>query len=257
MDAERLRVLLESVKAGDTPIDDAMASLRALPFEDLGFAKVDHHRNLRNGFPEVIYCPGKATEHIVAIAERLAARSHKVLASRATPEVAAAVQSALPNAVYHASPRMLVIPGLEPQSEKKIEQDSKQGTVLIVSAGTADISVAEEAAVTASEMGSPVERLYDVGVAGIHRLLGHQDRLLAANVLVVVAGMEGALASVVGGLVSRPVIAVPTSVGYGASFHGLSALLTMLNSCASGVGVVNIDNGFGGGFLAHLINQHG
>lgn len=255
MDAERLRELLERVKAGDTPVDEAMASLRALPFEDLGFAKLDHHRALRNGFPEVIYCPGKATEHIVAIAESLAARSHKVLASRASPEVAEAVQRALPNAVYHAVPRMLVIPGAEPQSEAQNAKDSKQGTVLIVSAGTADISVAEEAAVTASEMGSPVERLYDVGVAGIHRLLGHQDRLFAANVLVVVAGMEGALASVVGGLVSRPVIAVPTSVGYGASFHGLSALLTMLNSCASGVGVVNIDNGFGGGFLAHLINQ--
>jgi NCAIR mutase (PurE)-related protein len=255
MDAERLRVLLERVKAGDTPVDDAMESLRALPFEDLGFAKVDHHRTLRNGFPEVIYCPGKATEHIVAIAERLAARSHKVLASRASPEVAEAVQKALPNAVYHAAPRMLVIPGAEPQSADKIARDAAMGTVLVVSAGTADISVAEEAAVTASEMGSPVERLYDVGVAGIHRLLGHQDRLLAANVLVVVAGMEGALASVVGGLVSRPVVAVPTSVGYGASFHGLSALLTMLNSCASGVGVVNIDNGFGGGFLAHLINQ--
>ena len=255
MDAERLRELLERVKAGDTPVDEAMASLRALPFEDLGFAKLDHHRALRNGFPEVIYCPGKATEHIVAIAESLAARSHKVLASRASPEVAEAVQRALPNAVYHAVPRMLVIPGAEPQSEAQNAKDSKQGTVLIVSAGTADISVAEEAAVTASEMGSPVERLYDVGVAGIHRLLGHQDRLFAANVLVVVAGMEGALASVVGGLVSRPVIAVPTSVGYGASFHGLSALLTMLNSCASGVGVVNIDNGFGGGFLAHLINR--
>jgi len=255
MDAERLRVLLESVKSGETQVDDAMASLRALPFEDLGFAKVDHHRNLRSGFPEVIYCPGKATEHVVAIAERLAARSHKVLASRATPEVAAAVQRALPNAVYHEAPRMLVIPGEAPQSEEKIARDAAQGTVLVVSAGTADISVAEEAAVTASEMGSPVERLYDVGVAGIHRLLGHHDRLMSANVLVVVAGMEGALASVVGGLVSRPVIAVPTSVGYGASFHGLSALLTMLNSCASGVGVVNIDNGFGGGFLAHLINQ--
>ena len=255
MDAERLRGLLESVKAGDTPVEEAMDSLRALPFEDLGFAKLDHHRALRNGFPEVIYCPGKATEHIVAIAERLAARSHKVLASRATPEVAEAVQRALPNAVYHAVPRMLVIPGQEPQSDAQTEKDRKQGTVLVVSAGTADISVAEEAAVTASEMGSPVERLYDVGVAGIHRLLGHQDRLFAANVLVVVAGMEGALASVVGGLVSRPVIAVPTSVGYGASFQGLSALLTMLNSCASGVGVVNIDNGFGGGFLAHLINQ--
>lgn len=256
MDAERVRALLESVKAGETPVEEAMDSLRTLPFEDLGFAKVDHHRNLRSGFPEVIYCPGKATEHIVAIAERLAERSHKVLASRASPEVAEAVLKVFPTAVYHTAPRMLVIPGFAPQSAEKIALDAAQGTVLVVSAGTADISVAEEAAVTASEMGSPVERLYDVGVAGIHRLLGHQDRLFEANVLVVVAGMEGALASVVGGLVSRPVIAVPTSVGYGANFQGLSALLTMLNSCASGVGVVNIDNGFGGGFLAHLINQH-
>lgn len=266
MDVERLRELLERVQAGAMPIDEALSALRSLPFEDLGFAKLDHHRALRNGFPEVIYCPGKTTEHILAIAERLAARSRKVLASRATPEVAEAVQHAFPRAVYHTLSRMLVIPGtgVEELDTRSAESPAGQntpsathpkGTILIVSAGTADLPVAEEAAVTAAEMGSPVERLYDVGVAGIHRLLGHQEQLFAANVLIVVAGMEGALASVVGGLVSRPVIAVPTSVGYGASFQGLAALLTMLNSCASGVGVVNIDNGFGAGYLAHLINS--
>jgi NCAIR mutase (PurE)-related protein len=256
MDVERLRSLLEQVRAGETPVEDALQSLRSLPYEDLGFAKVDHHRALRNGFPEVIYCPGKTTEHIVAIVERLASRSRTVLASRASAEVAAAVLAVHPQAVYHELPRMLVIPGTVALSpEEEAMRPKPRGTVLIVSAGTADLPVAEEAAITASEMGSPVERLYDVGVAGIHRLLGNQQQLHSANVLVVVAGMEGALASVVGGLVSRPVIAVPTSVGYGASFHGLSALLTMLNSCATGVGVVNIDNGFGAGYLAHLINQ--
>ncbi|HZO88898.1 MAG TPA: nickel pincer cofactor biosynthesis protein LarB [Chthonomonadaceae bacterium] len=252
MDVERLRNLLERVQSGETSVAEALASLRSLPFEDLGFAKLDHHRALRNGFPEVVYCPGKTTEHIVAILERLTARSRKVLASRAAPEVAATVQCVFPHAVYHELPRMLVVPGSESGPEPP---PSPTGTVLVVSAGTADLPVAEEAAVTASEMGSPVERLYDVGVAGIHRLLGHQEQLFSANVLIVVAGMEGALASVVGGLVARPVIAVPTSVGYGASFQGLSALLTMLNSCATGVGVVNIDNGFGAGYLAHLINR--
>jgi NCAIR mutase (PurE)-related protein len=278
MDVERLRALLEQVHSGEIPVEDALAALRSLPFEDLGFAKLDHHRALRNGFPEVIYCPGKTTEHILAILEKMTVRSRKVLASRAAPEVAEAVQRAFPDAIYHELPRMLVVPGVELgpgggwRGSETIRADSLDaedrslapaisaslpltGTVLIVSAGTADLPVAEEAAITASEMGSPVERLYDVGVAGIHRLLGHQDRLFAANVLIVVAGMEGALASVVGGLVARPVIAVPTSVGYGASFQGLAALLTMLNSCASGVGVVNIDNGFGAGYLAHMINQ--
>jgi NCAIR mutase (PurE)-related protein len=254
MDVEKLRELLERVKSGDTPVDEAVQSLRTLPFEDLGFAKLDHHRALRNGFPEVIYCPGKTTEHILTIVDRLAARSRKVLASRAVPEVAAAVTAQFPHAVYHEMARMLVIPGTNLESTDAPLAETG-GEVLVVSAGTADMPVAEEAAVTASEMGSPVRRLYDVGVAGIHRLLGHQDQLFNANVLIVVAGMEGALASVVGGLVARPVIAVPTSVGYGASFQGLSALLTMLNSCASGVGVVNIDNGFGAGYLAHLINQ--
>lgn len=252
MDVERLRQLLEGVQAGEVAIDEALSSLRQLPFEDLGFAKVDHHRALRNGFPEVVYCPGKETAHILAILDRLTARAPKVLASRATPEVAAAVRDRFPSAVYHDLARMLVVSGVQdvpPRAPEALK------TILVVSAGTADLPVAEEAAVTASEMGSPVERLYDVGVAGIHRLLGHQDRLFEANVLIVVAGMEGALASVVGGLVAKPVIAVPTSVGYGANFQGLSALLTMLNSCATGVGVVNIDNGFGAGYLAHNINR--
>lgn len=256
MDVEKLRELLEQVRTGATPVDEAIQSLRTLPFEDLGFAKLDHHRALRNGFPEVIYCPGKTTDHILKILERLTARSSKVLASRAAPEVAAAVKQAFPSAVYHELSRMLVVHSEQKGAARTVAgRDNNGGVVLIVSAGTADMPVAEEAAVTAEEMGSPVERLYDVGVAGIHRLLGHQDRLFNANVLIVVAGMEGALASVVGGLVARPVIAVPTSVGYGASFEGLSALLTMLNSCASGIGVVNIDNGFGAGYLAHLINQ--
>jgi NCAIR mutase (PurE)-related protein len=256
VDIERLRHLLEQVRAGETSVDAALSDLRALPFEDLGFAKLDHHRALRNGFPEVVYCPGKTTEHILAILDRLTARSHKVLATRAAPEVASAVQRAFPKAVYHDLARILVVEGSVPR-EPRAAPSALQGMVLILAAGTADLPVAEEAAITTSEMGSPVERLYDVGVAGLHRLLAHRDALFQANVLIVVAGMEGALPSVVGGLVSRPVIAVPTSVGYGANFHGVSALLTMLNSCASGIGVVNIDNGFGAGYLAHLINQPG
>jgi len=260
MDVDRLRSLLEQVKSGEMAVEGALTALRSLPFEDLGFAKLDHHRALRNGFPEVIYCPGKTTEHIVAIAERLCLHSRRVLASRASSDVAEAVQLRFPGAVYHPLPRMLVIPGETESGDPLTVQPERSvgpamGTVLVVSAGTADLPVAEEAAITASEMGSPIERLYDVGVAGIHRLLSSQERLFAANVVIVVAGMEGALASVVGGLVARPVIAVPTSVGYGASFGGLSALLTMLNSCATGIGVVNIDNGFGAGYLAHLINQ--
>ncbi len=261
MDETRLRQLLESVRAGATTTDDALAALKTLPFEDLGFAKLDHHRALRTGFPEVVYCPGKTTEHILAILAKLTPHARKTLASRATPEVADAVQRAFPQAQYHALARMLVVPGVGFEAEtvatqtEGTEKPGKTGVVLVLSAGTADLPVAEEAVVTATEMGSPVERLYDVGVAGIHRLLEHQAQLQAANVLIVVAGMEGALASVVGGLVARPVIAVPTSVGYGASFQGLAALLTMLNSCATGVGVVNIDNGFGAGYLAHLINR--
>lgn len=250
METELLRTMLESVRSGSLGIDDAMARLRDLPYEDLGFAKLDHHRGIRTGHPEVVFCPGKSVEQIAIIIGRLRSRASKVIATRAELPMYEAIQERWPDAVYHTQARIVVVPGEHPPSTPP----NVRGTVLVVSAGTADIPVAEEAAVTASEMGSPVERMYDVGVAGLHRLLDQRDKLFAASALVVVAGMEGALASVVGGLVSRPVVAVPTSIGYGASFHGLAALLTMLNSCASGVAVMNIDNGFGGGYYAHLIN---
>jgi pyridinium-3,5-biscarboxylic acid mononucleotide synthase len=250
MDADRLRKLLEDVQAGNVAVDDALLSLRDLPFEDLEFAKLDHHRALRTGFAEVIYSPGKTIEHILAIADKLLCRGHKVLVTRATAEVSAALKNAHDGAIFHETARIVVIKNPEIDSPSQ----TLAGTILVVAAGTADLPVADEAAVTASEMGSPVERLYDVGVAGIHRLLDRKQSLFDASALVVVAGMEGALASVVGGLVSRPVIAVPTSVGYGASFQGLAALLAMLNSCATGVAVMNIDNGFGAGYYAHLIN---
>jgi len=247
MNATWLRSLLESVQNGEASIEHALDRLRDLPYEDLGYARLDKHRSLRTGFPEVVFCQGKSSDQIVHIIERLRAAEGRVIASRVSPDVAALLLAAFPDSVHHASARMVTVGGPAPRSGA--------GTVLVASAGTADIPVADEAAVTAETLGSPVERLYDVGVAGIHRLLDARARLHAANVLVVVAGMEGALASVVAGLVDRPVIAVPTSVGYGASFGGLAPLLTMLNSCAPGVAVVNIDNGFGAGCMAHLINQ--
>jgi NCAIR mutase (PurE)-related protein len=247
MEAEWLQRLLAEVKSGDVSVEGALDRLRGFPYEDLGFARVDSHRALRKGFPEVVFCPGKTPEQVIGIVERIRAREDRVLAARASREIADAVQHAHPDAVYHATARMLFLGQPAPPSGR--------GVVLVVSAGTADIPVAEEAAVTAELLGSTVERLYDVGVAGIHRLFDRREQLFAAEVLVVVAGMEGALTSVVAGLVDRPVIGVPTSIGYGASLGGLSALLTMLNSCAPGVGVVNIDNGFGAGYLAHLINQ--
>jgi NCAIR mutase (PurE)-related protein len=248
MDPQWLNQLLTDVQQGALTVEDALEQLRGFPYEDVGgFARLDSHRSLRKGFPEVIFCPGKTKEQIVHIAGHIRGREGRVMAARASVEVAEAVREAFPDAVYYDAARVIVIGGPAPQSGR--------GTVLVVSAGTADIPVADEAAVTAETMGSPVERLYDVGVAGIHRLLGNREQIMAANVLVVAAGMEGALASVVSGLVSRPVIAVPTSIGYGASFGGLSALLTMLNSCAPGIAVVNIDNGFGAGYTAHLINQ--
>lgn len=247
MEPAWLRDLLNRVQSQDVSVDEAMQSMRGFPYEDLGFARLDSHRTLRRGFPEVIFCPGKQTGQIVSIVEHIRARDGRVLAARASAEVAEAVKQAAPDAVYFESARMILVGEPAPRSGR--------GTVLVVSAGTADIPVADEAAVTASTMGSDVERLFDVGVAGIHRLFDSRDQLFAANVLVVVAGMEGALAGVVAGLVDRPVVAVPTSVGYGASFGGLSALLTMLNSCSPGVATVNIDNGFGAGYLAHLVNQ--
>jgi NCAIR mutase (PurE)-related protein len=246
MNEESLRSLLESVRGGQTDIDDALGRLRRLPFDDMGFAHLDSHRALRAGFPEVVLCTGKRTEHVVAIMARLAEGPGPILATRAAPEVFAAVREALPGARYHDLARAIVY---EPTPLPR-----RPGRILVISAGTADLPVAEEAAVTAEVMGNVVERLFDVGVAGLHRLLGHLEQVMSADVLIVVAGMEGALPSVVGGLVRRPVIAVPTSVGYGASFGGLAALLGMLNSCAAGVTVVNIDNGFGAGFAASLIN---
>ncbi len=242
--------MLEQVQSGQLDIETALNQLRTLPYENLdGFATIDHHRAMRNGFPEVIFGQGKQPDQIVAIARSLSARNDKVLITRVDPEKAQSVQSQLPEMVYHPIPRLLVW--------DKSQPTQKHPGIMVLSAGTADMPVAEEAAMTAELMNNTVDRLYDVGVAGIHRLLNQVDRLWKARVIIVVAGMDGALPSVVGGLVSIPVIAVPTSVGYGASFNGLAALLTMLNSCATGIGVVNIDNGFGAGYLASNINQLG
>lgn len=248
MNEQRLRQLLEQIQSGQLSVDEAVTSFKGLPFEDLGFAMVDHHRALRQGFPEVIFCAGKTVEQIVAIAERILEKGSDLLATRATPEVYAAVAARIAEAEYHTAARAVTV-----QRDRVIRG---RGTVLVISAGTSDIPVAEEAAVTATVMGNQVERIFDVGVAGIHRLFAHRERIMTASVLVVVAGMEGALASVIGGMVARPVIAVPTSVGYGAAFGGVAALLGMLTSCASGVTVVNIDNGFGAGYAASLINRN-
>ncbi len=248
MNYDSLRRLLHEVKRGKTGIEAAIARLRTLPYEDLGFASVDHHRSIRQGFPEVIFCEGKTTQQVVAIARGLLKKGGPVMATRAEPSVAQALRRLDRRAVYHDRARVVTI-----QNATR----NLAGDVLVITAGTADIPVAEEARVTAEVMGSYVETIYDVGVAGLHRVLDRHDRLLRARVIIVVAGMDGVLPSVVGGLVDRPVIAVPTSRGYGASFGGIAALLTMLNSCAAGVGVMNIDNGFGAGCLAHRINVLG
>jgi len=245
---DELHTLLKQVKYGDISIEQAMDKLKDLPYTDLGYAKIDNHRSLRNGFPEVIFCPGKDIAHICGIAKRFADSETAFLATRATQQVYDAVKAICPSAEYHALARIITM------GRTDIANPDKK--ILVVTAGTADIAVAEEAAVTAAMLGNTVERLYDVGVAGVHRLLGNLDTLQSADVIIVAAGMEGALVSVVGGLVDVPVIAVPTSVGYGASFEGLTALLAMLNSCASGVGVVNIDNGFGAAYLAATILQN-
>jgi hypothetical protein len=234
------------VQSGRLSLEEALARLRHLPYEDLGFAKIDHHRELRRGFPEVILGQGKTPEQIAAIAGRLAEQSTKVLITRVDAEGYAEVKRHLPQAVYHLEARAITL--------DKSPTPSPRPGITVVCGGTADVPVAEEAAVTAELMGHRVERAYDVGVAGIHRLLDQLPRLRQARVVVVVAGMEGALPSVVSGLVAVPVIAVPTSVGYGACFEGLAPLLAMLNSCAGGVAVVNIDNGFGAGFMSALIN---
>ena len=249
MDEHNLRTLLDEVQRSRISVPEALERLRNLPFADLDFAKLDHHRPLRNGFPEVVLCEGKREEHVIAILQKLCAAGGPVLATRASAQLYAAVQRAIPEVRYQELARALTY---NPKPLPK-----RDGTILVISAGTADVPVAEEAAVTADIMGNRVERIYDVGVAGLHRLLAHLDHITDASVsvIIVIAGMEGALPSVVGGLVRVPVIAVPTSVGYGASFGGVAALLGMLNSCASGVTVVNIDNGFGAGFAASRINQ--
>lgn len=248
MDLTLLKELLLEVKDGRIDIDTALERLRVLPYEDLGYARLDHHRALRKGFPEVVFCQGKTTEQSVEIIKRLVEKNTRVLATRADKAVFDSVREFIPDARYNELARTITICR---------EIVDPVGHILIISAGTADLPVAEEAIETASIMGNYVERLYDVGVAGLHRLLGSLDRINKAKVLIVVAGMEGALPSVVAGLVNKPVIAVPTSTGYGASFKGLSALLTMLNSCVPGIAVVNIDNGFGAGYLASIINHIG
>jgi NCAIR mutase (PurE)-related protein len=245
MDQKHLRDMLEMVQNGRMDLDAAMLQLKKLPFEDLGYARIDNHRCVRTGVPEVIFCQGKTIEQIKGIVERISQNHTNVLATRAGREVYEAVRE-VSACEYFEAARIVVI---RPEPVEKI------GNIVVVSAGTSDIPVAEEAAITAEVMGNRVKRIFDVGVAGIHRLLNVCNDLFDANVAVVVAGMEGALASVVGGLVSCPVIGVPTSVGYGASFGGVAALLSMLNSCASGVSVVNIDNGFGAGYQAGLINK--
>ncbi|MGI4787371.1 MAG: nickel pincer cofactor biosynthesis protein LarB [Janthinobacterium lividum] len=249
MDIDRLSAMLSGVQNGEVSVGDALETLRSLPYDNVGeFAHLDTHRAVRTGMPEVVYCPGKSEDQVAQIMARLALQSDRVLATRATLAQFAAVQNTLPQAVFHPLARLITV-GTPPPAAHP------ERYVAVLTAGTADTPVGEEAALTLEWQGSRVERLYDVGVAGLHRLLGHLDLVQKANVLVVCAGMEGALASVVAGLVARPVVAVPTSVGYGTSFGGVSALLTMLNSCAGGVAVVNIDNGFGAACYAHRINS--
>ena len=247
MTPDRLAEMLTQVQQGTLPVEQALERLKQLPFEDLDFARIDHHRALRKGFPEVIWGPGKTSRQIAAIAARLVENGQPALITRLDEKKAQEVQTSLPALVYHPAARLGAL-GEQPTPKTALP-------ILVVAAGTADIPVAEEAVISAQWLGNTAERLYDVGVAGLHRLFDSLDRLQAASVLIVVAGMEGALPSVIGGLVDRPIIAVPTSIGYGASFGGVAALLAMLNSCAAGVTVVNIDNGFGAAAAATLINQ--
>jgi NCAIR mutase (PurE)-related protein len=251
MNPTQLRTLLDAVSGGTLDTEDAerqlLEALRARPFEDLGFARIDHHRAIRQGFPEVVLGLGKTPAQIAAIAAEIVRRGSTLLVTRASQAAFDAVRASLPQATFHAEPGLITL--------RQRDVAPGKGLILIVAAGTSDLPVAEEAACTAELMGNDVDRLYDVGVAGIHRLLGERSRLDSARVIVVVAGMEGALPSVVSGLVAVPVVAVPTSIGYGASFGGVAALLGMLNSCASGVSVVNIDNGFGAANVASLINH--
>ncbi len=247
MNSDSIYQLLLQVKSGQITPDKALEQLKDLPFKDLDFAKIDTHRYLRIGYPEVIYCAGKTIEQVVSIVNYKMVRQIDVMATRADQNVYEAIKIIAPSAIYHPVARIITIPL---QHGRKINDS----VILVITAGTSDIPVAEEAAVTASFFGNTVEKIFDVGVAGIHRLFMHLDRLRGAKVIVAVAGMEGALPGIIAGLVDKPVIAVPTSVGYGSNFEGLSALLTMLNTCAPGVSVVNIDNGFGAGYLASVLN---
>ncbi|WP_206460464.1 nickel pincer cofactor biosynthesis protein LarB [Anaerovorax sp. IOR16] len=247
MDHSYLMKVLNQVASGEKKPEDAIEQLKTLPFEELEFSTIDQHRNLRTGYPEAIFCEGKTPEQAAEIVRHMMIHNTNILATRASQNHYDAIKQVAADAVYHELARIIVI--------KQREIHCSEKTIAVITAGTADIPVAEEAAITAEILGNKVDRIYDVGVAGIHRLLSKTKQIRTANVIIVVAGMEGALASVVGGLVDKPVIAVPTSVGYGASFGGISALLTMLNSCAAGVGVVNIDNGFGAAYLASNINK--
>ncbi len=247
MDTNALKKLLAEVRAGSTTVDTALAALKDLPYTDLGYAKVDHHRTLRSGHPETIFSQGKTVDQVVGIARKLLEKHANIIATRADRSIYEALKTVCDRVEYHATARIVVM--------NRQPVPPTRTTILVMCAGTADIPVAEEAAVTAEVMGNRVERLVDVGVAGIHRLLSKREQIQSASVLVVVAGMDGALPSVTAGLTDKPVIAVPTSVGYGASFGGLAALLTMLNACANGVTVVNIDNGYGAGYAASTINH--
>ena len=242
-----MKKILQEFKAGKIDITEVLEKIKSLPYEDLDFAKIDTHRALRKGFPETIFCQGKSVSQILKILKTLSKDNHNILATKANKKIYASVKKVYPDAEYNEYAKTIVI--------KRERLKLKKGKILVITAGTSDIPIAEEAIVTADLMGNTVEKTYDVGVAGVHRLFDIKDKIFEANVLIVVAGMEGALASIVGGLTSKPVIAVPTSVGYGASFKGIAPLLTMLNSCSEGVVVVNIDNGFGAGYFASLINR--
>ena len=261
---QKIKTILENVANKKIKIEKAIKKLKFLPFEDLGFAKIDHHRALRKGFPEVVFCQNKSKEQVTAIVKKLSQHDVTVLATRATEEMFKEIKKQIKNAEYNKISKTIIIPKkiknfLGPKNSKNFlgnkKNAPKRGKIIVLSAGTSDINVAEEASAVAEAMGNRVERLFDVGVAGIHRLLSSKDKLSDANVLIVVAGMDGVLPSVVSGLFGKPIIAVPTSVGYGASFKGIAPLLTMLNSCSPGVVVVNIDNGFGAGYFASMINK--
>jgi hypothetical protein len=248
LDQDTLRRLLASLSRGEISVDEALERLKDLPFEDIGLACIDHHRSLRKGLSEVIFGEGKEVGEILAIMDRMAEQGENIMVTRLSPEKAAQILAKYKDSAYHERARVLTL-------TKNPIRIQGRGTILVISAGTSDIPVAEEAAITARFMGNEVETIYDLGVAGIHRVLSHRERFTKASVIIVAAGMEGALPSVVGGLVDKPVIGVPTSIGYGASFQGIAAVLGMLNSCAAGVTVVNIDNGFGAGYAASIINR--